>query len=365
MSRYTVFLPPPSFRELKIPSSRSWVSESHNLEIPNDRKQITEKNDEKSRKPISDSRLSSDEERDLQEETSRSIEDSLVLTSQRLARMYKGDIFKNIDLEEDYVQSQREDSSRGIDPADASEVTQVYDWSVSHYPSQRSNPSQSAAQLQSFISTRAHTQATSLDESTTYDDITRESSDASIHILPQFQIFPQQLASLKRLQQQHQQHQRQRQRRGGFDADMDPFENPNKSKVSILVGLLDVEGPDYVRLKQGVDAGKEVALLKVVLMDADGIVSKLTTWRDLAESWGDLFKKGDVVLFQNVLFTRSTDGSSACTASEKLKSKATICYRTFPTTKDDRRLRPDLRLAALDPGMAKVAQVVQLIQQTG
>ncbi|KAG8805418.1 hypothetical protein FRC17_005527 [Serendipita sp. 399] len=374
MSRYTVFLPAPSFKELKTPTSRSWISGSRTLDVSS--RDDDEVADEQIEGYHHNARSSDEEEERARQDaiSTGSIEDSLDLaSSQRVSRIYKGDIFRDVDLEEEYTQSQREDLSDSIDPPETSNVTEAYEWSLSQYPSQESAApsSQGAAHARSYISTRAQTQTTSVDETSTTDvDITRDSSDASIRILPDYQILPQQLASLNRLHQPQQQQQRggrgAQMSRPYRDADRDPFENPNTTKISVLVGILDLDGPNYVRLKQGVDVGKEVALLKLVLMDGNGVVVKLTVWRDLADTWGDQLKKGDVVLFQNILFTRSTDGSSTgCTASENLKSKATICYRTVATTREDRRLRPDLRLAALDPGMAKVAQVVQLMQQRG
>lgn len=50
-----------------------------------------------------------------------------------------------------------------------------------------------------------------------------------------------------------------------------------------------------------------------------------------------------------------------CTASDNLGSKATVCYRTFPMVPADRQLRPDLRLASIDPGLGRVSQIVEWI----
>lgn len=75
-------------------------------------------------------------------------------------------------------------------------------------------------------------------------------------------------------------------------------------KVSVLLAALEVEGPDTIRIKKGVDMGKEVTILKMILGDEDGNVCKLTAWREVAESWGGLkedpiVKRGDVLLIES------------------------------------------------------------------
>jgi hypothetical protein len=72
-------------------------------------------------------------------------------------------------------------------------------------------------------------------------------------------------------------------------------------KINVLLAALEVEGPDAIRIKKGVDAGKEVSLLKMVLGDEDGNICKLTAWREVAESWGGAklapgAKRGDILL---------------------------------------------------------------------
>ena len=76
------------------------------------------------------------------------------------------------------------------------------------------------------------------------------------------------------------------------------------SKVSILLGILEVDGPDVVKLRKGSDAGKEVAILKLILGAEDGSVCRLTAWREVAEEWGGdgtspPVKKGDIVLLES------------------------------------------------------------------
>ena len=77
-------------------------------------------------------------------------------------------------------------------------------------------------------------------------------------------------------------------------------------KVNILLGVLEVDGPDVVKLRKGSDAGKEVAILKLVFGAEDGSVCRLTAWREVAEEWGGDgtspgIKKGDIVLLESKL----------------------------------------------------------------
>ncbi|KAJ3494012.1 hypothetical protein NLJ89_g10899 [Agrocybe chaxingu] len=135
-------------------------------------------------------------------------------------------------------------------------------------------------------------------------------------------------------------------------------------KVNLLVAILEVEGPDTIRVKKGVDAGKEVSVLKLILGEEDGSVGKLTAWREVAEEWGGAGKKvgvkrGDVVHFENVMATCDPASSTTFSASPYLKSAFTICYRAMPYTHEDGRLRPDLRLGASVPSVRKVAAVVR------
>lgn len=81
-------------------------------------------------------------------------------------------------------------------------------------------------------------------------------------------------------------------------------------KINIVVAVLEVEGPDQIRAKQGPDAGKELSILKLILGDEEGNVCKLTAWRTIAEIWGGVsgkkedigVKKGDVVMLQGRTF---------------------------------------------------------------
>lgn len=77
-------------------------------------------------------------------------------------------------------------------------------------------------------------------------------------------------------------------------------------KINVLLAVLEVEGPDTIRIKKGVDAGREVSILKLILGDDAGQMCKLTAWRDVAENWvGSVksigTKRGDVVHIESRL----------------------------------------------------------------
>lgn len=75
-------------------------------------------------------------------------------------------------------------------------------------------------------------------------------------------------------------------------------------KISALLATLEVEGPESLTLRKGVDSGKEIYVFKMVLGDEDGSVCKLTAWREVAEIWGGVgqevgIKRGDIVYFES------------------------------------------------------------------
>ncbi|KDQ50247.1 hypothetical protein JAAARDRAFT_142237 [Jaapia argillacea MUCL 33604] len=148
-------------------------------------------------------------------------------------------------------------------------------------------------------------------------------------------------------------------------------------KVTILVAILEIDGPDTITLKNGKDAGKEVSLLKMIVGDEEGVIGKVVAWREVADVWGgnvdgaERLKRGDVVLLENVQPQKPTptpshpDTSSNSTPSliaspSHPTSKSLICYRTLPYKPDDhKRYRPDLRLGVSDVVVRKVASVVR------
>ncbi|KAG2337242.1 hypothetical protein BDR05DRAFT_970458, partial [Suillus weaverae] len=135
-------------------------------------------------------------------------------------------------------------------------------------------------------------------------------------------------------------------------------------KVNILLATLEVEGPDTVLVKKGPDAGKEVSVLKMILGDEDGSLCKLTAWRDVADAWGALgVKRGDIIYLGNLAPTCEPGSSIALTASPYNKPTAEICFRTMPYTREDNRLRPDLRLGKSDAAVKKVAALAKWFER--
>ncbi|KAL1726211.1 hypothetical protein EV714DRAFT_219754 [Schizophyllum commune] len=143
---------------------------------------------------------------------------------------------------------------------------------------------------------------------------------------------------------------------------------PPQRRVTLLLAILEVDGPDTVRVKTGVDVGKEVSVLRMVMGDEAGKVCKLTAWREVADAWASVgVRRGDVVLLESSL----ADVNAACepgtapslTASPFVQSRLEICYRTMPTERVDYLLRPDLRLGGIDPAVRRVEDVVRWFEQ--
>ncbi|KDR85874.1 hypothetical protein GALMADRAFT_234998 [Galerina marginata CBS 339.88] len=139
-------------------------------------------------------------------------------------------------------------------------------------------------------------------------------------------------------------------------------------KVNLLLAVLEIEGPDTIRIKRGADAGKQVSILKMILCDEQGTVCKLTAWREIAEEWGGsgkaiAAKRGDIVHIENVMAACDPTTSITLSASPYLNSLLVICYRTMPYAHEDGRLRPDLRLGISDPSVRKVAAVLLWFEQ--
>lgn len=151
-------------------------------------------------------------------------------------------------------------------------------------------------------------------------------------------------------------------------------------KVNVLLATLEVEGPDRVSVKKGPDAGKEVSVLRMILGDEDGSVCKLTAWREVADAWGALgVKRGDIIYlermcrieltwavltsFVDLAATWETGSSITLTASPYNKPTAEICFRTMPYTRDDNRLRPDLRLGNSDAAVKRVAALAEWFER--
>ena len=78
----------------------------------------------------------------------------------------------------------------------------------------------------------------------------------------------------------------------------------------MLLAVLEVDGPNAIRIKKGPEAGKEVSLLSLVLGDEEGMVCKLTAWREIADAWGGGgeepgVKRGDILYIESTYPTPS------------------------------------------------------------
>lgn len=77
-------------------------------------------------------------------------------------------------------------------------------------------------------------------------------------------------------------------------------------KVNLLVAVLEVDGPDWVRIRKGPEMGTEVGVMKLVIGDQAGGVARVTAWRETAEVWGGqdgntvAVAKGDIVFLQSI-----------------------------------------------------------------
>ncbi|TRM57924.1 hypothetical protein BD626DRAFT_205100 [Schizophyllum amplum] len=135
-------------------------------------------------------------------------------------------------------------------------------------------------------------------------------------------------------------------------------------KVTLLLAVLEIDGPDTIRVKRGADAGREVSVLRMVLGDEAGRVCKLAAWREVADTWAAAkVRRGDVVLLENVNAASEPGTSPSLSASPFLHSNLEICYRSMPTDRADYRLRPDLRLGGIDPAVRRVEAVVRWFER--
>lgn len=121
----------------------------------------------------------------------------------------------------------------------------------------------------------------------TGDDMTMLSEGSSISRFPAFNFSLNNVSSLPSIMHSHK-------------------PNSASSKVTVLLGVLETEGPNYIKVKTGHYAGSEVALLKLIVGDDTGLMCKMVAWRDTAELWGGVdtdpgLKRGDITLFESAV----------------------------------------------------------------
>lgn len=376
MTRYVVFLPPKIGKTLtKSGTPLSWTSTTVHVDIAHSDSatELDNTSGGAANEPVAQQQV--DIEAPLHSmaisQTSSALwnefllpESQIVFSGEQVSHNYAGAIPNENKTREDAYHSQSRFTFR------TTQTTENYEWSLTNksrlLPSQMSGgggdsvqsslrapfPPTSQTVPESRCPGTRRTQRTSFEESAETES--QNVSDSSIMHLPTFHIPLRQLVKVSSLLEFCNE--------VGND---DPFAAGGSRTIpAVLVAIMDVDGPTTITLKKGLDAGKEVALLKLVLGDPEGGMIKLTAWRDAAERWGTEIRKGDVVLLQNLQLTHNAiENSTNLTASDNMRSQATVCYRTMPVVASDRRYRPDLRVAGFDKGVAKVKQVAEWIVQ--
>ncbi|KAJ4473091.1 hypothetical protein J3R30DRAFT_762802 [Lentinula aciculospora] len=264
---------------------------------------------------------------------------TLEAASRRISLMYQNAIFQDDEVEQEPEELREEGGSTFI-----TWPPTLSDGEENPREDTKLNNSRSFMSITTRLESQLETQETQESQSFNYSD------SSSIARFPKFHFnlhFITSLASIRK-------------------ASKAEYGSP---KVNVLLAVLEVEGPDTVRTKKGLDAGKEISILKIILGDEDGSVCKLTAWRETADVWGGSVpkdvapKRGDVVLIENVMASHDPSTSPTLTASPNLRSKLEICYRTMPYTHEDMRLRPDLRLGGSDASVRKVASVAKWFER--
>lgn len=69
-------------------------------------------------------------------------------------------------------------------------------------------------------------------------------------------------------------------------SDLSAKKSATAQKFSILVAILEIDGPSSVTIRKGAGRGSEVSVLKLVVSDDSASIFKLTAWRDVADNWG-------------------------------------------------------------------------------
>ncbi|KAI5985647.1 hypothetical protein EDD15DRAFT_2582430 [Pisolithus albus] len=279
--------------------------------------------------------------------------------SRRISLLYQNIIFKDTDENED-GDEERIDDIRPVGGETQDDATTFLTWPPTPAATQPSKKSVNATSAPSFLLTsqsQPHV-GTYETQETAYSD----ENTSSVTRFPNFQFSLHTVTSLASLHStlcgQDQVQRRQK----------------NSLKVNVLVAILEVEGPDTIKVKTGPRAGQEVSILKLILGDEEGCVCRLTAWRDTAEVWGGYgmdsdsppaITRGDVVYFESEHHHHHLNHyplpPSPLPPPHRCipPSRSQICYRTLPTTRTDARLRPDLRLGCSDVAVRRVGVLVR------
>ena len=84
---------------------------------------------------------------------------------------------------------------------------------------------------------------------------------------------------------------------------------PESIKASVLVAIVELEGPDTVTTKKAHLEGSKISRLRLTVGDDDDSIVSLTAWRETAERWGNTtdevgLKRGDVVFLESLSLLR-------------------------------------------------------------
>ncbi|KAF9220113.1 hypothetical protein BS17DRAFT_354197 [Gyrodon lividus] len=258
---------------------------------------------------------------------------TLDAASRRISLLYQNVIFDDTEEAEELCHEIDDEDNDGLHPSQ--DKTTFVTWPLTAAGNTTGAPSflrPSESQLQATYETQ---------ETTSFD----YSDASSIARFPNFQFSLHKVTSLSSLY-------------------VAAKSGKGSRKVNVLLAALEVEGPDTIRIKKGIDAGKDVAILKMILGDEEGSMCKLTAWRETAEAWGGFgpspgLKRGDILYLESVTANWEAGSSITLTASPYNKPNTEICYRTMPYTHEDNRLRPDLRLGQSDAAVKKIAALVR------
>jgi hypothetical protein len=144
MSRYTIFLPAPSYSDLKRDVRRTWVVKEHHLNIPDPQPaadvsdngmEVDEESLKDTRKQERDERRPSAPSKSLEAPRMPKEESmgdaSALLFSQRLSKLYDGAVLRDDDLDEEYAFSQADEISE-----DSGKLFSIFNRNLSHVLSQ-------------------------------------------------------------------------------------------------------------------------------------------------------------------------------------------------------------------------------------
>jgi hypothetical protein len=120
-----------------------------------------------------------------------------------------------------------------------------------------------------------------------YEDSGEDSNNSAIAALPAFSFNLNALTMLSVLKQW-----------------MKAIKSKTSRQVSVLLAVLEVEGPDTIRIKRGPDQGKEVSILRLLCGDDGNEVAKVMAWREVADEWGGNnassgVKRGDIIFMES------------------------------------------------------------------